>query len=617
MLLTASVKPAFLTAVALVAASNVPEQCRNSATERRLAELDKSLTDGFLWSLLAISVVLLAYRSAGRIYAHMRHLACLTNGGSQRYFATASPTLSWLKDHILYAPLFHHRRATEIKLTNNVNLGSVPTRFQSLFIIAIGAVNIFSCVYNIPWSDPVLEVLPVLRNRTGTLSVGNLIPILLMSTIKNPFISMMDISYSSFNLIHRWLGRLLILQGIAHTLCYVIAKVIKDGWDGMRKSVQHESIWAGLVAVIGFNILFLHAPKPIRSWAYEAFLHVHFVIAALTFTFLWIHLKMMHAGPQRLMLIGALVIWAVARGWRLGTLLYRSCGKEHCMAAIEAMPGDALRISIQSPQPWTYRPGQSLYLTIPSVGWWTAHPFSIAWDNIDEPLCRSTSAKSAFNREKSIVRVRKLDIDDTGKPTYSLIVKAKTGMTKKLLGRVQDAGGVDGVQVPFKALIEGPYGGDRSLASYGTVMLFASGVGITHQMPYARELLEYHNAGTVAARTVTLIWVIPHTNCLEWIRPCMQDVLGMPNRREVLKVILYITRAGLDQPIRSSSETVRMFRGRPDILALMTKEANKKMGCMGVSVCAGGGLADEVRRVSRTLCASGVNLDFMEENFGW
>ena len=73
------------------------------------------------------------------------------------------------------------------------------------------------------------------------------------------------------------------------------------------------------------------------------------------------------------------------------------------------------------------------------------------------------------------------------------------------------AGGVEGAQVSFNALIEGPYGTHRSLASYGTVMLFASGIGITHQMPYVRELLEGYNAGIVAARRVTLIWVIPHT----------------------------------------------------------------------------------------------------------
>ena len=606
----------FLIIAALMAVSTA-EQYQNNATEQYLEELDTSLTQNFLWSLLAFTAAVLAYRNICRVYAHMRHLASLTNGGSQRYFSSSSPYICWVKDHIIYAPLWHHRRAAELKITEHINLGSVPTRFQAMFITAIIIVNIFSCVYNIPWSDPALQVLPILRNRTGTLSVGNLIPILVLATIKNPLISLLDISYDTFNLVHRWLGRLSILQGIAHTLCYVIGKVKKQGWEGMKHSVQSPAIWTGLIATIGFTILFLQAPKLVRSWAYEVFLHIHFVVVLVTFAFLWLHLKAMDAIPQLSMLIGAIAIWGTARGWRLLALVYRSWGKEQATAAIEALPGDALRISIKSPRPWTYRPGQSLYLTIPSVGWWTAHPFSIAWSDVDDPLSRSSSVKSTFDEKKPIVRVRKLDIEDDGKVTYSLVVKAKTGITKKLLDRAKRVDAVEGSLITFNALIEGPYGGERSLASYGTVMLFASGVGITHQMPYVRALIEAYNQGTVAARRVTLVWVIPRTECLEWIRLWMHDVLGMPNRRDVLKVILYITRAGLSQPIRSPSETVRMLRGRPDVQALMTKEAGEKTGCMGVSVCAGGGLADEVRRVSRILCANGVNLDLMEEGFGW
>ena len=346
---------------------------------------------------------LLAYRSTRRIHAHMRHLACLTNGRSQRYFAIASPTLSWLKDHVFYAPVFHHRRAAEIKITNNLNFGALPTRFQAMFVTAIIAVNIFSCVYDIPWSDPALQVLKILRNRTGTLSVGNHIPIMIMATVKNPLIGLLDIPYDTFNMMHRWLGRLSALQGIAHVLCYMIGKVKKAGWEGVQDSLESKAIWSGLIAVIGFTVILIQAPKLVRCWAYEVFLHIHFVVVVVILAFLWIHLRMMEATPQLHMLCGAIVIWGIARSWRLLTLIYRSWGKERCTAAIEALPGNALRISIKSPRPWTCRPGQSLYLTILSVGWWTAHPFSIAWSDIDEPLSRTLSTRTTFGEKKPII----------------------------------------------------------------------------------------------------------------------------------------------------------------------------------------------------------------------
>merc|ERR1711939_829307 len=68
---------------------------------------------------------------------------------------------------------------------------------------------------------------------------------------------------------------------------------------------------------------------------------------------------------------------------------------------------------------------------------------------------------------------------------------------------------------------------------------------------------------------------------------------------------------------RSPSETVKMLRGRPDVQSLMEVEAEEQMGCVGVSVCAGGGLADEVRRATRVLLSKGSNVEFVEEGFGW
>jgi predicted ferric reductase len=600
-----------------VAAAQPGGNQQNAETEAYLAHLNKNLSENYAWSLLAFAACILIYRSAVRIYAHMRHLASLT-ATSQKYFAYGDVRVNWIKDHILYAPTFHHKRATEIQFHRFLNFGSIPTRFQSVFILAVIIVNVFACCWNIPWNDARLQVLPILRNRTGTLSVANLVPILVMATIKNPLIELLDISYDTFNMMHRWLGRLSILQGVAHTVCYLVAKVEKQGWEGVQKSVQSEFIYAGLAATIGFVILFFQAPKMVRSWAYEVFLHMHFIVVAVTFAFLWIHIK---SFPHQLAyLIAAIAIWATTRAWRFGTLAYRTWGgRGRCQAVVEAMPGDALRVTLHTPRPWTYRSGQSLYLSIPSIGWWTSHPFSIAWSDAEHGLSRSTTVKrsntvklSEDPEKRPIVRARAKG-EEMEKATYSLVIKARTGFTGKLYDRVVRGDGADAGRMTFDACIEGPYGGDRSMASYGTVMLFASGVGITHQIPYIKQLLEGYNDGTVAARRVTLVWAVTSTDCLEWIRPWMHEILGIENRRDVLKIMLYITRAGLSQPIRSPSETVRMLRGRPDVQSLMEAEADHKLGCLGVSVCAGGGLADDVRRSCRILLSRKVNVEFIEE----
>ncbi|RMZ81123.1 hypothetical protein DV738_g2418, partial [Chaetothyriales sp. CBS 135597] len=578
-----------------------------------LNNLNKDLSTYYIYALLALAGLVLIYRSVLRLVAHTRHLTSMTGSGGQRYFATASSTMGWIKDHVLYAPTFRHKRATEIKFSQHVNLGTIPTRFQTAFICACIAYNVFASVWNVPWGDAEQTVLKVLGDRTGILSVANLVPLVIMATIKNPFIQMLDISYDTYNLMHRWLGRLCVLEAVVHTAANFIIKIQKKGWASIAAWLGRDFILHGFIATLGFLVLFLHSPKLIRSLAYEVFLYVHIAVAAVTFAFLWLHIKYF---PCRPLLIATMAIWAGTRLWRFATLAYRSWGRQSCQAAIQVLPGDALRISLSTPRPWTFKPGQSIFLTIPSVGWHTAHPFSVAWTEFSEPLSRSSSLRS-ISEKRPTSRTHELEVEENGEQSFGLIVKAKGGMTKKLLERVERDGGAEGAIVNFKACIEGPYGSEKSMSSYGTVMLFASGVGVTHQIPYVKDLVEGYANGTVATRRITLVWVIPSTDCLEWVRPWMHEILGMKGRRDVLKVVLYITRAGLSQPIRSPSETVRMLRGRPDVAAIMQKEAAEKEGAMGVSVCAGGGLADEVRRVSRVLCAKGVNLDFIEEGFGW
>ncbi|KAK5418691.1 hypothetical protein LTR06_002441 [Exophiala xenobiotica] len=510
-------------------------QYQNSATQIYLDHLNKTLAWNYLWALLGVIALVFVYTTLLRLNAHVRHLASMSNQGALRCFSKCSPTVSLIKSNILYAPLLHYRRSRELKFSQHVTFGRVPTRFQTIFISLLIITHVFASTWNIPWSDPELEVLPILRNRTGTL---------------------------------------------------------------------------GLIAGIALTVILLQSPKVFRALSYEFFHQLHIVLVMLMTIFLWKHLDGL---PQRGLLLGFVIFWAAFRTWRFATLLFRSFGTAVSKVKVELLPGGAVKLNISSPRPWKYRPGQSLYLTIPSIGLWTAHPFSVAWSGVEQPLSRNDSIKTV--KEKApVVSSRVVEMIETqGEQTMSLIVKKHRGLTRKLWERAEKASS----PLTLNAYIEGPYGTERSLSSYGTVMLFASGVGITHQLPYVKALVEGFSQGTVAVKRMTLVWVIPTTECLDWVRPWMHEILGMEGRREVLRVLLYVTRAGLSQSIRSPSEMVRMSRGRPDVQSLMWNEMEQKIGCLGVSVCAGGGLADEVRRVSRLMLDRGANLDLIEEGFGW
>ena len=588
-------------------------QCLSSRfqddTNRTLFEdFNDAIGRYYLWSLLVTVAHTFILTSIFRLNRHIRLLACM-NRKDQRYFTVAVPIINWCKHNIIYAPLLFHRRASETRLSQNFTLGNLPTRLQAVFILSLIGVNVFLATWKIPWQSPEEQVLSILRNRTGTLSTTNLIPILVTATVQTPFIALLGMSYDGFNLIHRWIGRVAVLQAVVHSICWLIPQVQANNWATARESLLHRSfIRHGFIAVIGFMTLFLQSPKLIRSWAYDIFFALHFVFVIATFYFLWMHLSGLR--QQKLLLV-TIVIWGFARVFRLASLLFRSVGRSCCTAVIEVLPCNALRISLTPSSSWAYHPGQFIYLVVPSIGLWTAHPFSVAWADSKEFMNRFDLVQSQYYTRRSSVSMATFAKTDQRSQTISLIVQKQNGFTRKLYDSTVKAG----VNCSLMAFIEGPYGVRQSLASYGTVVLFAGGVGITHQLGHIKKLIGECNDGTSATTTITLIWVVRHLNCLEWVKPWMHEILEMKKRREILKIHLYVTRSGLSQPIKSVSGTVSMSSGRPDVKALIIDEANNRIGCMVVSVCGTGGLADEVRQVSRMILSKGVNLDFIDVGF--
>ena len=260
-----------------------------------------------------------------------------------------------------------------------------------------------------------------------------------------------------------------------------------------------------------------------------------------------------------------------------------------------------MRITLHLARPWKFQPGQHVFLYMPSIGWWANHPFSLAW---------SDDHQQVFS-EKGLPFARQ-DALHMHKATMSLIIRRRTGFTDKLWSRAQ--GSPDG-RFLTRAFVEGPYG-HQDLSSYGTVMLFAAGVGITHQVPFLRSLVADYGSSTGAVRRVTLVWIIQSPEHLEWIRPWMTDVLGMEHRRDVLRILLFVTRPRSIQEIQSPSASFQMFPGKPDVDALVAQQQERQVGAMAVSVCGTGSLSDDVRRAVRVRCQTST-IDFVENAFSW
>lgn len=560
----------------------------------------------FTWA--CIVGVLLVYRWSLYLLMHIRRIANLNHGSAsdnrQRYFSTPNDEWARFKRWFITAPLLRKRHHREFKLSAAMNVGTLPSRAQTFILVGYVVMNVVTCALYINWNGDTLTWLGDACDRTGTLSVLNMIPLFLLAGRNNPLIWLLGISFDTYNLIHRWVGRIVVLEATLHGAFWMAQQVVQDpktGWTSIAEAMKQPfgMILTGTVPVCALLVILLQSPSIIRHAFYETFLHVHIVLAIVAIVTIWLHLEGLP--QQKELLLPATLCWAIERLVRVYLLVRNNLRGGVTKAEVEALPGDALRVTLRIAKPWKFRPGQHVYMYMPSVGLWTSHPFTLAW---------SHDVAGPYG-EKQLPMARQ---DTLGSKTVSmsLIIRRRTGFTDRMFKKAERSPGGSFMTTAF---VEGPYG-NQSFQSYGTVMLFAAGVGITHQVPHVRDLVAAYANGTCATRKVTLVWIIQSPEHLEWIRPWMTQILGMEKRRDILRILLFVTRPRSTKEIHSPSSSVQMFPGKPDVGALIDKEQQSQVGAMAISCCGTGSLSDDLRRCMRERCQQ-TEIDFFEEAFSW
>ena len=494
-------------------------------------------------------------------------------------------------------------------------MGTIPGRFHTLLLSLYFLSNV-TYMAVLDYSQQHAQVLAELRGRSGHLATLNCIALFVMAGRNNPFIQLLKVSFDSFNLFHRWIGRLVVLEAVIHTIAWTVGKVEATGWSGVNESFgSSKFIQWGTVSLIAMLIILIQAPSAIRHAFYEVFIHLHRFLAFFALLGLYLHAKLGDL-PQVPFVVFIILIWAYDWILRLFHIIYRnfSLGGGFTRIIVEALPGEACRVTFHTPRPWTPRPGTHVYAYIPRVSLWMSHPFSVAWTTTTgtpslEYLGDSGPISSIeIEKEKQLAA-----LPQTPETSFSLVMAARQGMTRSLYNRASACGNG---RLVLRGFVEGPYGSLESLHSYGTIVLFAGGVGITHHLPHIRELLAAHRTRTAPVRKIVLVWAVRSSDMFEWIRPWMDEVLSMPGRRDVLKIQLFVTKPKGPRDVASASERVQVFPGRPKPGVIVEKEFRERVGAMCVGVCGPGALADDVRDAARSVMERG-KVDFFEEGFTW
>ncbi|GAP86612.1 putative ferric reductase [Rosellinia necatrix] len=575
--------------------------------------LNMIFKDALWWSLGILALVVLSVRLLEISWNKLRHVSAMSMPAKQQgYWKSAQ--WSWmpgLKKHLTYAPFWRKRHNREIRLSSALHIGTLPSRLHSLILGVYLLSNIFYMFY-LDWTQPNHYALAAeIRGRSGTLAVVNMVPLIILAGRNNPLIPLLKVSFDTYNLLHRWMGRMVVLEALIHTVAWAVVQVAAAGWSSLNDKILHETfIASGFSGTLALLVIFFLSLSPVRHAFYETFLNVHIILAFIAFLTTLIHCASASIPgglPQLPYMIAIFLIWFFERLARMFRLAYNNWTSRRGFteAVVEAMPGDCSRVTMHLPRYLDVVPGTHAYIRFKEVSPWENHPFSIAWvEHHPEEEDKTVDGEKG----SSIAALHK------GTTSVSFVIGAQTGFTRQLFDRANREGTRT---IRLRAAMEGPYAGHHSLDSYGHAVLFAGATGITHQISYLKPLIQGFNDGTIATRRVTLVWVMRDTEALGWVRPWMDEVLRMPKRREVLNIRLFITRPKTSKQIESSSSTVQMFPGRPNIPAIIQREVEQQVGAMVVTVCGPGALADDVRKAVREVQTMETVVDFVEESFTW
>lgn len=602
--------------------------------------------------------------------------------GRRAYFAReSSRTWPWIKKNILYAPLWGKRHNREMQLSSAVNMGTLPSRFHASLMLIYVLMNT-GYMLILPWNKhdrPAL--IAEIRGRSGSLAVLNMIPLFILVARNNPLIRVLGVSFDTFNFFHRWFGRLVVAETILHVGSWATNALFALGFkQTLHKIISTPFFTAGFVGLIFMVSMALHSPSPIRHAFYETFLHTHRLMALIIVIAVYAHIGI-DVLPQRKFFWVVPAVWFFERLTRFISLLRLnaslSIGKTQVV--VEALGQEASRVTFYLPKNHRIPAGSHVYAYFPQVALWMNHPFSVAWEEDDAPrpweVVRSPSDSTGLihsgtlSSPDSLAYRRGAHVDNdssspksplspytptgpgspavpvlpaashayddlesqqtlpyqSSNPKYhptrvSLLIASHSGMTKKLNERANSQ--PDGIWHTY-GFIEGPYAcHPRTFNSYGTVILFSGGAGITHHMLHVRNLLESIAVHCASTQKIILVWSIRHESARDWISPWMDKILRLPHRKKFLTVKTFVSKPSGRSQITHRSPHVQVFAGRckpAEVLkdALKDHHRLKGNGAVAVSACGPGGFTDEVRDAARSNIGKGVVIDYAEESFSW
>ncbi|KAF7337153.1 Ferric/cupric reductase transmembrane component 1 [Mycena venus] len=436
---------------------------------------------------------------------------------------------------------------------------------------------------------------------------GSQLPLMTAFGMKNNFMSFLTgVSFDKMEHLHRVMARVICVMFWVHAFGRVVLVLSDDPTEYWFK--------IGVTGASALTLLCLLSVRPLRSRNYEAFMYLHGVLGVITLAGAYKHSAEFGYGVY---IWPAMFLWGLDRFFRFVRITFvnsqlfknstNNARRITSDATVTVLSPHFLRILVDAPPYFVWRPGQSAYLIICgayATSITEAHPFTIANapDDGQGPVPTKDQANAHSEKESSEDNgnehvegaSRKEGTEDSGssndegkkdaqagagdsRSRLTFILRVREGFTKRLVDSVLANPDSNGVSRTFKAFVDGPYSSPPVVRGYETVVFICGGsrgfrfmilLSLNRAFRRIRRLIRTStlprscSASLRAARAnanpccqrVVLVWAIRDPDQINWIAEAVAHALStLPPRSDnnnaatpVFEIRLHVTTAPED-----------------------------------------------------------------------
>lgn len=374
--------------------------------------------------------------------------------------------------------------------------GLVPTKLETLMLTGYLLIHTVALCYNyridpynMAFHSHLLQWLRLIADRSAILSFAHFPLIILFSTRNSILEHWTGFKYTTFIVMHKWVGRFMVIDATLHGAAYALFSEITK----TRSISNQELYWkAGVIAIYISFIICLLSLGCFRQNHYEMFLYTHITLAIVFFYFCWLHVKDFGWTSW---IYASVALWILERLQRLRSIVRFGIAR----AQLELVGTDLIKMKVPRPRNWQSKPSQYVfvYFLHPLICW-QSHPFTF------------------------------IDLGDE----LFLVIRAKRGATDIIRKELVRKGG----HASVKVLIEGPYGSSSPLQRFEKSLFLCGGSGLPGPLAYALKMGQ-----PLALEPSTTLHIVVVTRGLDILQAYMDQLSQLKHLNVDLQ--LYLTGA--------------------------------------------------------------------------